>query len=125
MASHACVQTASNLKDPIAKRIATRPSSCAERPTSASPSFGNATAKTIVATTRMSQVCVLPSRQQLLATCPQFHCSPGEMQCSTKNSTADISHCITQEQICDGRKDCPEGDDEKKELCGESLNFQV
>uniref|UniRef100_A0A914CDN1 EGF-like domain-containing protein n=1 Tax=Acrobeloides nanus TaxID=290746 RepID=A0A914CDN1_9BILA len=50
------------------------------------------------------------------ATCPPFHCSPGEMQCEAKNLSSP-AHCITQEQICDGRMDCPEGDDEKKDLC--------
>lgn len=37
----------------------------------------------------------------------------------SKNSTEAV--CINQEQICDGRNDCPEGDDEKAAFCCKSL----
>lgn len=36
-------------------------------------------------------------------------------------SSANKTKCISPQEICDGKRDCPEGDDEKEELCSEFL----
>lgn len=48
--------------------------------------------------------------------CPEFKCDLGQMACKMDgvNSTAT---CINPPEICDGKKDCPLGDDERPQLC--------
>lgn len=48
--------------------------------------------------------------------CPEFKCELGQMACKVK-SPNDTSVCIGPQDICDGKVDCPLGEDEKTELC--------
>ncbi|VDN01460.1 unnamed protein product [Thelazia callipaeda] len=49
--------------------------------------------------------------------CPEFHCELGEMACKKDMGTNDSVICISPQNICDGKNDCPLGDDEEAKLC--------
>jgi len=41
------------------------------------------------------------------------HCRIGEIQCSLLRNKTDAITCVSKDQLCNGREDCPEGEDER------------
>ncbi|VDK44235.1 unnamed protein product [Anisakis simplex] len=48
--------------------------------------------------------------------CPEFKCELGQMSCEMESENA-TAVCIGPQDICNGKVNCPLGDDERTELC--------